>query len=166
MTLRAGPSDARHARRQDRRVLRLARLVFPAIRVGRTRLIGWAKCLDFALPVLPRAFPQISDATEGTMPMVRTILLRLDTWHYRGVRRRFEVTMAYEPTQDVCVALAESVRMWPRTSTSVGEGGWESTLSAQRDETPEKQPRLFGIPIRACLDMPVVSPDAVKLGVF
>lgn len=111
---------------QTRRILRLARLAFPAIRVDHTRLT-WTT--GESCDVLVRmkwdsevvsAFAPPSLLPLTPLPRVR---LHLRPWCYQGKRRCGQLTLAYEPTQGVCVVMAESVRVWKREQTWVEMDG-------------------------------------------
>lgn len=110
----------RHEKLQKRRILRLAHLAFTSIRIGHTELVGWSSNATFDLVVpLPfrERFSLVSEVSRSMTPIPR-IRLHLRQWQYIGIRRWCEMTLAYEPTQDVCVVQAESVRVHRRCKAS------------------------------------------------
>ena len=99
----------RQATRRTRHFLRLARLFYPAIRVGRTRLeIQHADEPFSRVPLLlPLGPPWLFDAAAA-LPLV-DVEMRSHSW--AGRHRIAWMVVGYDGGTDVCVVRTETVRV-------------------------------------------------------
>jgi hypothetical protein len=139
----------RQARRHYRRLLRLARLAFPAIRIDQTRLVTDVRSGIYVLAIFPKVNEEIffQDGTFPSLPVMPAHLelrLRLRPWVYWGRRRVCTLTLAYEPTQDVCVIEPESVRVWPVAAMPLLPELYESPRMSS------EEPPLLSVEKRIC----------------
>jgi hypothetical protein len=103
-------SPTKPPHRAARHLLRLARLAFPAIRVGRTTLVFAAEYVDrYSLIPRQQYRPVWLGGDPACEPSFSRIELTLRPWVYRGKRRRMQLTLAYSEAEDVCVVQNNSV---------------------------------------------------------